>query len=164
MNKILLICFSALFVSGFGQKKDISPQTIGLKQLNTMLHQKNDTLYVVNFWATWCQPCIDELPDFMAVNNLYKDHKKFKMILISLDSIHQLDKKVKSFIEENHIDATVYVLDEKRNAYEWMPEFDATWNGAIPSTAFFKNGEKLLFRSFQMTRYELEDLVNDFLN
>lgn len=163
MKNIFFCCVLALFVSVSAQQSDKSPKTISLKQLNALLQQQDDKLYVINFWATWCKPCIDEMPDFLAVNELYKDDPNFKMIFISLDHIKLLHTKVKTFVEKHKINAEVYLLDEKRNAYEWMPEFEASWNGAIPSTGFYKNGEKLLFKQFQMNRYELEDYIDDFI-
>lgn len=163
MKKILLIAFLGLFMNSLAQQTLSEPKAINLKQLKSIINQDDGKLYVVNFWATWCKPCIDELPGFMEVNELYKDDPNFKMILVSLDHKRLLNSKVKKFIEKNNIQAQVLLLDEKRHVSEWMPEIDPTWNGAIPATAFYKNGEKLYFQQFQMTQYELEDLVDDFL-
>ena len=163
MKKILFILFLGISFNIFAQEKTNEPKAISMDELKSIIGQNDDKLYVINFWATWCKPCIDELPGFMAVHEQYKDNPNFKMILVSLDHKRQLNTKVKRFIAKNNIEAEVLLLDESRHASEWMPEIEQTWVGAIPATFLYKNDEKLFFRQFQMTQYELEDLVDDFL-
>ncbi len=138
-------------------------EKINLREFQSLVHKKDDVLYVVNFWATWCKPCIEELPGFMDVNAYYRDHPKFKMILISFDNKRLLDTKVKRFVEKNNIEADVYLLDDDRNILELLPEIDENWNGAIPSTVFYKNEKKLKFHQLSMTPFELQDLIEAFL-
>lgn len=163
MKKILFILFLGISFNIFAQEKTNEPKVISMDELKSIIGQNDDKLYVINFWATWCKPCIDELPGFIAVHEQYKDNPNFKMILVSLDHKRQLNTKVKRFIAKNNIEAEVLLLDEPRHASEWMPEIEQTWVGAIPATFLYKNDEKLFFRQFQMTQYELEDLVDDFL-
>lgn len=163
MKNIFIFLLISISLNVFAQKTISEPSLIQLEELKSIIEQKDDKLYVINFWATWCKPCIDELPGFLAVNEYYADDPNFKMILVSLDHKRQLNSKVKRFIKNHNIEVQVLVLDEERHASEWMPEFDDRWIGAIPATVFYKNGEKLFFKQFQMTQYELEDLVDDFL-
>src|SRR5690606_36307909 len=149
MKKILFFLFLGISLNIFAQETN-EPKESSVDELESIIGQNDDKLYVIKFWATWCKPCIDELRGFMAVHEQYKDNPNFKMILISLDHKRQLNTKVKRFIAKNNIEAEVLLLDESRHASEWMPEIEQTWVGAIPATFLYKNNEKLFFRQFQM--------------
>ncbi|MDD3772006.1 MAG: TlpA family protein disulfide reductase [Weeksellaceae bacterium] len=159
MKKLLLLAFILIF----SQNKAQEFKMINWDELQNIVLQNDSTLYVVNFWATWCKPCIEELPGFMEVNRQNADNPKFKMILVSLDH-KKSQKKVKNFIIKHEIEAEVYLLDENRPLMEWMKLADENWAGAIPTTIFYKNGEKIFFHQMSMTQYELEDLVEDGLD
>ena len=88
-----------------------------------MLQTKSDTLFVVNFWATWCEPCIEELPAFEAINQEYKN-QKFKMLLVSLDFNKQKEKKLIPFIINHHLKAKVLHLNDP-DANAWIEKVDA---------------------------------------
>ncbi len=138
-------------------------KAVNYDELKSIIQKEDGKLYVVNFWATWCKPCIEELPHFMEVNELYKSDPNFKMILVSLDNEKALDTKVKRFIESNHLNVDVYLLDDNKKMNEWIPATDKTWSGAIPATIFYKNKKKVYFKELQMTQYELEDIINENL-
>lgn len=126
------------------------------------VHDDN-TLYVVNFWATWCVPCVKELPDFMEVNEKYKDQSNFKMILVSLDRAKDFESKVMPFIKEQNIAADVYLLDDNKRMNDWIPKVNSRWSGAIPATAFYKNGKQLDFVEHSLTRENLEQRIKNYL-
>lgn len=161
-NLILIGIFSVLF-SCRAQENGNVLKAVNYDELKSVIQKEDGKLYVVNFWATWCKPCIEELPGFMNVNNQFKNNPDFKMILVSMDNKRQLDTKVKKFIEKNNIDADVYLLDDLERMNEWIPDVDPSWGGAIPATVFYKNGKKIKFHEFEMTQYELEDIVNEHL-
>lgn len=164
MRKIIFIILLGIFMSANAQETQNKLKTVDFAELQRLIQTPDDTLYVVNFWATWCKPCIEEIPGFMEVNSVYKDHPNFKMILVSMDHPNSINSRVKKFIQKNNLDVDVYVLDEKSPFTEWMPKIDDTWMGAIPATVLYKNGKKLFFKQFQITQYELEDLVLDHLD
>ena len=66
------------------------------EELAFIFQQQNDTTYVINFWSTWCAPCVKELPYFEQVNQKYTN-RKVKVILVSLDFPKQLETKLKPF-------------------------------------------------------------------
>jgi len=118
---------------------------------------QNDTTYIINFWATWCAPCIEELPYFETLNEELKD-EKVKIILCSLDFPHQLEKKVVPFIEKKQLRSQVVVLlDGKYN--DWIDKVSEEWTGAIPATYAYKGDQHLFFGE------KFEDLqqLKDFL-
>lgn len=163
MKKTATIILLTLFSNLFAQQTDYEVKAINYNELKTIVNQQDDVLYVVNFWATWCKPCIEEIPDFLKVNEAYKDEPKFKMIFISLDHKNLMNTKVRNFVRKSEMNASVYLLNDEKPVLELIPEIDSSWQGTIPSTAFYKNGKKLLFHQGSMTLFELEDLVDDFM-
>jgi thiol-disulfide isomerase/thioredoxin len=121
-----------------------------------VLQQKNDTTYVINFWATWCVPCVKEMPEFMKVNNKF-GQEKFKMILVSLDFESQLESRVKPFIKESNIDAEVILLADSKQ-HKWIDKVDKNWGGSIPATLIY-NKDFYLFREETMTFEQLNEII-----
>lgn len=132
------------------------------EDLLQVLDQKNDTLNIVNFWATWCVPCVKELPHFVAAAAEMSD-KPVKLILVSLDTRSSLDSTVIPFIKDKNFVARHYLLDDNGRMNEWIPRIDAGWDGAIPATALYKNGQKLRFDQGQLSESELKTNIQTHL-
>lgn len=133
---------------------------VKIDALNTRLKNGGDTIYVVNFWATWCGPCVAELPYFEKLDSVYKD-KKVKVILVSTDFRKDIDTRLKPFVEKRKLNSEVNFLDEIYDN-EWIPKVDSAWQGNIPATKIYnaKTG-KTVFLPRQTTYAELDSLVND---
>lgn len=129
--------------------------------LEPLLNIENDTTYVINFWATWCKPCIKELPHFNDLDSIYKK-EKIKIVLISLDFPKDVETKLVSFAKEKKIESKVVVLlDGKYN--DWIDRVSPEWSGAIPATYIYNRKRNELFqRSFENTN-ELVEVVEPFL-
>jgi thiol-disulfide isomerase/thioredoxin len=130
-------------------------------RIKKFLTQKNDTTYVVNFWATWCVPCVEELPHFEKLNQDYSE-RKFKMILISLDFPKMVESSVIPFIKEKRLHSQVIHLNDP-DANRWIEKVDATWSGAIPATIIYRNEQRNFYeRTFNEAtlKYEIEKFIN----
>jgi len=128
----------------------------------TMLTQKsNDTTYVVNFWATWCSPCVKEISYFEELYRKY-DSSTVRVILVSLDFPNQLEKRLLPFIQEKEISAPVLLMTDL-NYNGWIDRVDPTWTGALPATLIY-NRESRIFLEKELTRDELFKHVNQILN
>jgi Thiol-disulfide isomerase and thioredoxins len=141
--------------------KTVQPavKVVKYETLKTVMQKKDNKLYVVNFWATWCAPCVKELPDFMEVNEKYSSRKDFKMLLVSLDDVKELKTKVIPFIKARNITTGVYLLDDNKRMNYWIPAIEKTWGGVIPATVFYKNGKKLHFIEGGTDKAELEKYI-----
>jgi thiol-disulfide isomerase/thioredoxin len=115
----------------------------------------NDTLYVFNFWATWCVPCVEELPYFQQLYANYKD-QKVKLVLVSLDFDKDLSKKVIPFVEKQDIKADVWVLTNYMRNMEWIDKLSPEWGGSIPATLIYQPQNKVY--AFKEATFEYEEL------
>jgi thiol-disulfide isomerase/thioredoxin len=113
---------------------------IKFPELQQRLSRPSDTTYVVNFWATWCAPCVKELPNFEQLRSA-NANKKVKVLLVSLDYASQLDKKVKPFVKQRGLQSEVVVLNEP-DPNTWLEKVDAKWSGSIPFTLIVNNKTK----------------------
>ena len=122
-----------------------------------LLENKSDTAYVINFWATWCAPCVEEMPYFETLHERMSG-EKVKVFLVSLDFKKDLETKLKPFLEEKKLKPTVMMLADGRYN-DWIDRVTPEWSGAIPATVVVKGGE-LRFFGEQFPSYEaLENWV-----
>jgi len=134
--------------------------SLDFSELNKYLTKNNDTTYVVNFWATWCRPCIKELPAFEKLTADYSD-RKLKVLLVSLDFPDKIDSQVVPFLEKNNIKSQVLLLDDG-DANSWIPKVSENWSGAIPATLIYNKNVRLFYeRSF--TFEELQHEIDKFI-
>ena len=144
-------------------KHDYSVKIVRFADLEAVMKNNDDKLYVVNFWATWCRPCVMELPGFMEVNKVYQANPHFKMILVSLDMATVAETAVRPFLKKNKMNVDTYLLDDNKHMNEWIPAIDKNWSGAIPATMFYRNGKKLEFIENKMEKSELEQIIKKYL-
>ena len=127
-------------------------------QLDSLLSSNTDKTLVVNFWATWCKPCIKELPYFEAAQTKYKED--IRVILVSLDFPEKLESQLIPFVNDHAIRSQVVLLNDPYEN-EWIPKVDTTWSGAIPATLIIK-GAKRIFYEKSFTQEELENEILKF--
>lgn len=157
----------AINVSSILRVPDETMEEDGLKvglhtydRFKSYLEAENDTTYVVNFWATWCKPCVEELPYFEALYEKYKD-KKVRLILVSLDFEDKIKSKLIPFIIQNKLKGEVIVLRQK-GMNNWIDKIDPSWSGALPATIIYKKDKRAFFeQSFEYK--ELEEKLQEFL-
>lgn len=123
--------------------------------LQYFLNRKNDTTYVVNFWATWCQPCVKELPAFEQLNENFKK-QKVKVLLVSLDMAKMAETKLLPFIKDKKLKSKVIMMRDP-DANSWIGKVSGDWSGAIPATLIYnKKARKFYERSFTASELEKE--------
>lgn len=158
-SKPLLLSISLLFSApAFAQQVEV----IKFPELQKRLTRPTDTVYVVNFWATWCAPCVKELPGFEQIRTA-NANKKVKVLLVSLDYASQLDKKVKPFVKQRGLKSEVVLLNET-DPNSWIEKVDAKWSGALPFTLIVNNKTKQRTTFEQeLTQAELTAALQKFL-
>ena len=154
----LLPVIAFLIITGFSSLQAQEIEKIGIPELERILASPEDQLHVVNFWATWCPPCVTELPYFEKLAKEYNG-KGVKFILISLDFPGQTDSKLIPFLKKNKITADVRLMTNL-DYNSWIDKVDGNWQGNIPVTLFFNNAKGIrYFHPSEMTEKELRDQI-----
>lgn len=142
-------------------KDSLAVPVMNYEQLKPILTLDNDTTYVVNFWATWCIPCVKEIPFFVQLDSLYSN-KPFKLILVSLDFKKDYLRKLQPFVTERKLEKQVIILEDNDSNY-WINDIHSTWSGSIPATLVFRGKQRSFYeRTFKHVD-ELSDIVKPFL-
>ena len=161
MKNLLTICAALLL--GFTAFSQEIPK-YSFAELEKRLHPEDDVVYVFNFWATWCKPCVEELPHFEELTKAYEG-KKVKVILVSLDFASQYKSKLLPFVKAHNLQSEVVMLnDSKYN--EWIDKVSPEWGGAIPATLVIHAGTntRTFYNKKFATYEELENIIKPVLN
>jgi thiol-disulfide isomerase/thioredoxin len=147
-KQVLFIALSFMLCStAFAQVKMLS-----LTQLQKRISNP-DTVYVVNFWATWCKPCIEELPYFEKLRTTYKN-QPLKILLVSMDFQSKLPA-VKTFAAKHKLGSEVY-LAARKSDQELIDAIDKEWSGALPGTLLVNRKKGIrIFKEQEFTYNEL---------
>ena len=134
IKRLLFLCtFLVLITIVNGQKI----AKLKIEDVVKSFSANNDTVYVVNFWATFCKPCNEEIPDFIRLTDKYKK-QKVKLLLVSLDLPDYYPAKIAAFAKKNNFNTAIAWLNET-NADIFCPMIDKKWSGAIPATIVVNN-------------------------
>ena len=156
MLSLVLVCYTEK--SQTNGKNQI--QVVSFEQLEPYLHKTNDTIYLINFWATWCAPCVKELPAIKAVEEKYKG-EKFKVLLVSLDFARDLKSRLEPFVKLKNITSQVFLLNDL-NQNKWIDKVDPKWSGEIPFTLIYNKQTRESY-SQPFTYDELNLIINQKL-
>ena len=137
-------CLIYIFLCSAVYAQTTAVPILDFEGVKPYLEKNNDTVYVVNFWATWCKPCVEELP---FLEQLQQDHinQPLQVVLVSLDFRNQIQSKLIPFINDHSLQSKVIVLDDP-DANSWIDQVDERWSGAIPATLVYRREKRLFFK------------------
>lgn len=136
-----------------------TPPRVKVEQLKQLIEKPSDQIQVINFWATWCAPCIKEMPLFEKLGQTRTD---VAVTLVSVDlDLDPNPAKVYKFVERKKLKSTVVILDEK-DPNVWIDVIEKTWQGAIPATLIVntKTGKRT-FVDKELHEGDLEKLIDE---
>ncbi len=155
MIQIFKFLVIAVFIPAISSAQEV--QSLSFNQLNEILNNNNGKTRVINLWATWCKPCVEELPSFVKAEES-PDYKNTEFIFVSVDFQSQAEK-VKEKVKELKMRGTLVHLNEKGN--EWIEKLDNDWSGAIPYTIMIlPNGKRI----YHYDWFENYDALKIFLD
>lgn len=129
MNRIIILILMLLAFAGDAQAQSIPPYNAD----KLMARAANrDTIYIINFWATWCAPCVAELPQFGELERRYAG-QKVKVLLVSFDFPESYPQKLTAYVAKKKLAPEVVWFSES-NANEFIPKIEKSWSGALPGT------------------------------
>lgn len=147
--------FTIIFIAGF--ITGVSAQPVKKWKYAELDHyiKQSKTPLVINFWATFCKPCVEEIPYFQKAISQYKN-KNVKLLLVSLDFPEYYPEKIKAYADKHGFTAEIIWMDEE-DPGQFCPKVDAGWSGVLPATLFINNKKKYRnFHSQQLSEKELQ--------
>jgi thiol-disulfide isomerase/thioredoxin len=134
MIKLSAAVFFCLALTFNLLSQDLKPVS-NTDELKQIFDSSKGKVILLNFWATWCAPCVKEFPELMKLYSNYKE-KGFELVFISLDDLSDVDTKLKPFLKKRGVDFTSY-YNTFTNPEELINYVDKSWSGAIPSTYIY---------------------------
>lgn len=155
--KCLLVFVFVLFTSCLATAQPIPAMSIDEVIKRT---SSKDTTYIINFWATWCAPCVEELPVFNKLQKRFAN-MPIKVLLVSLDFKQDYPLKLNTFLQrKNILPEVVWLSDTNPNVF--VPKVDNTWEGSIPATVVVRpgTGDKKFIEG-QVTERQIIGIVDE---
>lgn len=158
-NKLILCFFLLLlgFYSFAQEEKKVETYTSFDTFDKEVLSRDDGYTYVVNFWATWCSPCVKELPYFYNIDTRFEG-EKVRTILVSLDFKRQINSRLIPFLQKHNIDNEVVVLLDG-DANTWIDAIDKNWSGAIPYTLVYRGKKKIGVEKSFHSEEEIDNFI-----
>jgi thiol-disulfide isomerase/thioredoxin len=131
--------------------------------LKNKINNRDGKILFVNFWATWCEPCVEEFPDLVKIYNENKN-SNFEFLSVSVNLPSEIDGKVKPFLKMQSADFPVVVIEEKRSE-EIINLINPKWDGTVPATIIYdENGKRKEFfaeaKSYEFFHKSIEKVRN----
>ncbi len=155
---IFLLLFTIITETDEGQQLT----QIRVPELEKILSAGDDKLYVINFWATWCPPCVKELPHFQKVAKEF-DKNEVSFLLVSIDFPSQIESHLKPFLKQNKVALDVAIMMET-DQNKWIDKVDPSWQGNIPATLMINNiRNSRKFYAGDLDEAELRNMIKSLL-
>ena len=170
LTQILLLT-TLLCTCGPTQKTTAPPPALGtatnpityeeFEEIAPLFQQTNDTTYVINFWATWCKPCREEIKLLQQLAEK-TEGQAIEVVLVSLDREETALKRIPGFLAETGPDLNSIVLLDENDA-TWGKTIDRVWSGSLPTTIIYKGQLRYVYRRAFNTLADLERAVEPLI-
>lgn len=154
MKILLYIFLFSLSIAAQSQEVKVYPT---YDEFEELLQIDDGKIYVVNFWATWCKPCVQELPYFEKLHRS-SEEDNIEVILVTLDFGKDLEKRVLPFLKKGGYTSKVVLLDDGK-PNKWIDRVDPSWSGAIPATVFYQGNKKVFMEQEFHSLEELQKVI-----
>src|SRR5712691_7060952 len=127
-------------------KPAAAARAINAEELQGLLKRDGARPLLVNYWATWCDPCRDEFPDLVKIDQEYRP-KGLDFFAITLDDLKDINTEVPKFLRLMHAEMPVYLL----NVADPEPAINAVdpeWGGALPATFLYNKRGQIVYKHF----------------
>lgn len=159
MKRAWVVIFFLFCITGAAQTP-LRKLTFG--ELQAEIMQEKQALVVLNFWATWCKPCVEELPDFEKITTVYSTGQ-VKVILANLDFHSQTDALVIPFLQRKALQSPVVHISDA-DPGSWINTADPRWSGAIPATLMYYQGKQIWFYEGKTDYRILDSIITNTLH
>jgi thiol-disulfide isomerase/thioredoxin len=159
MKGLILIIFLIANSAAFSQQAEI----VKFQRISKLLESGSDRIQVINFWATWCAPCVKELPLFEKLNSEGRTDVDVTLVSLDLD-LDANPEKVYKFITRKNIRSNTLLLDEP-DPNQWIDKISPEWSGALPATLVVnaKTGRRKFIEG-ELRQGDLERIILEVQN
>lgn len=126
-------------------QKPVVVSPIDTEALKTLVTEQRERPLLINFWATWCDPCREEFPDLVKIDEQYRPNRAMDFITISLDEFSDIKTSVPKFLASMKANMPAYLLNvsDPEPAIEMI---DKGWAGSLPATFLFNENGEVVFK------------------
>lgn len=156
-KRLLILVISFILVLPFyAQCQEV--EVIKYGELKKIIEDPISDITLINFWATWCKPCVKEIPYFEKIQKQYSA-KGVRVVLVSFDFVEDLKSKVEPFVKKKGIQSEVLLLDETDYDYI-ISNINKEWSGAIPASLVINRATgEISFYEKEFTEGELDLII-----
>ncbi len=163
MKYLILVTLFVLF-GVYSCQTGYKPDITTIKDFDTIEHlfnSNNDSVYIINFWATTCPPCLKEIPLFEETSKTHHDDK-LKVYLVNIDEKGRSEKHIIPFLKRLMVRNRVFALIDD-DMSTWTAKVNPEWYGALPYTVIYKGDKKKYYFGAFKDENELEKEIQLFL-
>jgi thiol-disulfide isomerase/thioredoxin len=155
-----LIFLFSIFIASTSAAQTV--QSMSFELMEKKLPEYKGYPMVINFWATWCKPCVEELPDLEKLNEKYSS-QKVKVILVNLDFNSKLKTVVEPFVVKKNLKSEIWHLTDT-DPNTWINRIDSSWSGAIPTTVIYDSSHQIVkLHEGPISFSELEQIIQPYI-
>ena len=158
MSRILLVL---LLCCSTAQLDAQNYRSVSWQDIQQLAESEPDTLTIINFWATWCKPCIAEMPYLDALADCINGIP-VRVVFVSVDDEQRRATALEPFLERRTLQGEVWSL-ENGYPYDWIDRIEPEWSGAIPASIFIVGSKKRFFEQ-ELDAAALQQIVNQFIH
>ena len=157
-----LIAIGVSFLS-LGSIASAPPRLVDASDVMKLVASHEGEIVLLNFWATWCPPCVREFPLLVDIEKAYRD-RGVTVISVSIDFPEKMEDELQPFLERHQPSFEVY-LKKDGDVTAFTRTIDPDWKGTLPATFFYdRRGVPSVKRYSEMTRPEIERILNALLD
>lgn len=132
------------------------------KGLDAVRAKSLGNVLVLNLWATWCKPCLQEFPELLKLQREYRT-KGLEVVFISIDDDLKAKQKVLAFLKKMKVMGTFYIKQTEDDEL-FINAVNPKWSGALPTTLIYDPSGRLVEMNVeQLNFFELEKIVKPLL-
>lgn len=168
MTRFIAFFILFLCLTNVSAQKTFDPDSIKIQTMSYPEFQERyfdvqeDSTIIINFWASWCQPCRLEMPYFEQLKAEFAD-KKVKILLVTIDRPEQVETKAKTFLILNEITVETVFVKDKVSPLKWIPLICPDWAGSIPLTLVMNKEDGTYFENSFESYDKLKAAVLPFM-
>ncbi len=157
MLKFLLIGCLGIWLGSDQLTDPPRREVVKFDAIEKLITRETNKIEVINFWATWCKPCIKELPYFETIHQELAE--EVVVTLVSLDYAEDFNSKVLPFVKKRHLTTDILLLDEV-DYNKWIDRVEPSWSGAIPATLVINHQTgRRIFAEQGLKKEEIEEMI-----